>query len=78
MSAIYILAAIALTIFIWFWLVRLEWRIDRAAWRLGARIGKGIVARLPRSRGGGPYRPSNRELSVPTDGKSGADTSSQP
>ena len=66
MSIIYVLAAIALTVLIWFWLVRLEWKIDVSAWRLGTRLGESIGARLPMRRGGA-YRPSNRELSEPAD-----------
>lgn len=66
MAIIYALAAIALTIFFWFWLVRLEWKFDVAAWRLGARLGEKLGALLPMRRDG-PYRPSNRELSAPAD-----------
>lgn len=73
MSIIYVLAAIALTIFIWFWLVRLGWKIDVSAWRLGKKIGESIGAQLPMRRDGA-YWPSNRQLSEPA----GKDDQSRP
>ncbi|RYH14051.1 MAG: hypothetical protein EON57_01030 [Alphaproteobacteria bacterium] len=78
MTAIYILAGITIAIAIGILLLRLEWSVDRAAWRLGTRIGDTLGSLLPRSRRGSRLaRPSNRELSEPAD-KSRADDETPP
>lgn len=68
----WIVALVILTVGIWFWLVRLEWKADSTAWRLGTSLGRAVGSMLPLKRGGRPTPPTNRELSATPDGAASA------